>query len=53
MLVEVGIVGIVGRSEEEEEEEDQLELMACEAVKRVESSTRYTAALPQVTCTHI
>ena len=31
------------------EEGDQVEWRVCEAVKRVDNSTRYTAALPHVT----
>ena len=41
-----------GEEEEEEEEGEDQEWRVWEAVNRVDSSTRYTAALPHVTCTH-
>ena len=42
-----------GKEEGEEGEGDQEELSVWEAVKSVDSSTRYTAALPHVTYTNI
>ena len=44
------VEGVREEEEEEEEEADQVEWRAWEAVKSVDSNTRYTAALPQVTC---
>ena len=44
------VEGVRDEAVEEEEEEDQVERRAWEAVKSVDSNTRYTAALPQVTC---
>jgi hypothetical protein len=46
-LVEVLVVLVVGVGSGEEG--DQVEWRACEAVRSVDSNTRYTAALPHVT----
>ena len=57
MEVELAVSGVGGeergKEEGEEGEGDQEELSVWEAVKSVDSSTRYTAALPHVTYTNI